>query len=208
MYIFIYMKRRQRGFGALEGLLILVIVGLLVFVGWYVWNSKKSTDKTYNESSSVSGVSTNKASVSKVDINIHDVDISLKTASDISKLPSYTPASFKTFLTAKLQSNTPDSNGCITLFKLSKISQFNISGGQSSADSAGNAGTDNCLSGAPVVWVVTPKGTWDEVSLNGPLCISQNGGKVYQEFTAKCYTDSNAESSITNPNGSITSLKQ
>ncbi|MBI2589068.1 hypothetical protein HYW35_02610 [Candidatus Saccharibacteria bacterium] len=33
------MKKNQKGFSAVEGLLILIIVGLLGFVGWYVWNS-------------------------------------------------------------------------------------------------------------------------------------------------------------------------
>gem|GEM_PF-5416893 len=34
------MKKNQHGFGAIEGLLLLVIVSLIGFVGWYVWQSK------------------------------------------------------------------------------------------------------------------------------------------------------------------------
>jgi hypothetical protein len=52
------MKNDQKGFGVLEGVLIVVIVGFLGFVGWYVWHSKKSTDKTYN--APISTVPTNK----------------------------------------------------------------------------------------------------------------------------------------------------
>ncbi len=42
------MKKNQRGFGVVEGLLILVIVGLIGFVGWYVWHSKNNASSTYN----------------------------------------------------------------------------------------------------------------------------------------------------------------
>lgn len=42
------MKRKQTGFTAIEGLLILAIVGIVGFTGWYVWHSKQATDKTYN----------------------------------------------------------------------------------------------------------------------------------------------------------------
>ena len=37
-----------RGFTLIEGLLILVIVGLLGGTGWYVWNAKKNTDNSLN----------------------------------------------------------------------------------------------------------------------------------------------------------------
>ncbi len=33
----------ERGFGAIEGILILVIVGLVGFVGWYVWHNHAKT---------------------------------------------------------------------------------------------------------------------------------------------------------------------
>jgi hypothetical protein len=37
------MKKNQHGFSAVEALLILVIVGLIGFVGWYVLNTQKKT---------------------------------------------------------------------------------------------------------------------------------------------------------------------
>ncbi len=39
------MKRNQTGFTIIEGLLILIIIGLVSFVGWYVWDSSKDTVK-------------------------------------------------------------------------------------------------------------------------------------------------------------------
>ena len=40
------MKINQKGFSAVEGLLILVIVGALAGVGWYVFNAQKKTNVT------------------------------------------------------------------------------------------------------------------------------------------------------------------
>ena len=51
------MNRRHGGFGALEGLLILVIVSLLGFVGWYVWHSKNSTNSAYNNAANTTATS-------------------------------------------------------------------------------------------------------------------------------------------------------
>jgi hypothetical protein len=39
------MKNNQKGFSAVEGLLILVIVGLIGFIGWYVWDKKQDDKK-------------------------------------------------------------------------------------------------------------------------------------------------------------------
>lgn len=48
------MKKNQKGFSAVEGILILVIIGVLGFVGWYVRDSKKEVDKTSQASSATS----------------------------------------------------------------------------------------------------------------------------------------------------------
>lgn len=41
-------KKMQRGFAATEAILILVIVALVIFVAWYAFHTKNSTDNTYN----------------------------------------------------------------------------------------------------------------------------------------------------------------
>jgi hypothetical protein len=43
------MKKHQKGFTAVEGLLIVVILGMLGGVAWYVINSQKQVDKTYSQ---------------------------------------------------------------------------------------------------------------------------------------------------------------
>ena len=50
------------GFSAVEALLILVIVGILGFTGWFVYHSQKTANKDYNSQSSTSQTSTTKKS--------------------------------------------------------------------------------------------------------------------------------------------------
>lgn len=47
-------RRTSHGFTIIEGLLILIIVGLIGFTGWYVWNSKNKTDNTYDSANNSS----------------------------------------------------------------------------------------------------------------------------------------------------------
>ena len=42
------MKARQRGFSAVEGLLILVILGIVGFTSWYVFHSNNNANQAYN----------------------------------------------------------------------------------------------------------------------------------------------------------------
>jgi Tfp pilus assembly protein PilE len=46
----------SKGFTAIEGLLILVIVGILGFTGYYVYNSHKKTEDTLTEAAAVNQV--------------------------------------------------------------------------------------------------------------------------------------------------------
>jgi hypothetical protein len=46
------MKRNQKGMLGIEGVLMLIIVGLLAFIGWYVWHTKQSTNATLNGAAS------------------------------------------------------------------------------------------------------------------------------------------------------------
>lgn len=53
--------RNFKGFSAIEGLLIIVIVGILGFTGWYVYNSKQNADKSNTASTQVSSSTATKA---------------------------------------------------------------------------------------------------------------------------------------------------
>lgn len=46
------MKLNQKGFGAVEAILTMVIIGLIGGTGWYVWNAKNSTEDTLKPNNS------------------------------------------------------------------------------------------------------------------------------------------------------------
>ena len=46
------LKNNQYGFGAIEGLLVLVVIAIIGFTGWYVWHAKQTTDKNLTSGSS------------------------------------------------------------------------------------------------------------------------------------------------------------
>ncbi len=202
------MKKNQNGFSAVGILLVVVVLGLIGGTGWYVWQKQDKNDAVTKTSSQISEDKA-KTQETKKETNLTtiDVNISLKTAADISKLPSSIPESFKTYLLGKLKANTPDTLGCIVLYSVSKISAVNIKGGGAAVSATGNDNSE-CIGGAPLVWVLTPAGKWDEVSLNTAVCKSENGGLIYEEFAAECYTNPNTESLVKNPNGSVTALTQ
>lgn len=68
--------KNQKGFGAVEALLILVILGIVGFTGYFVWHAKQNTDKSLTPTTSITPVikktqtttptSTSKASVISV----------------------------------------------------------------------------------------------------------------------------------------------
>jgi hypothetical protein len=57
------MRKNQKGFSAVEGLLIFIIVAIIAGVGWYVWDSNKKTNNILNsadKSSNATPISTKK----------------------------------------------------------------------------------------------------------------------------------------------------
>lgn len=54
------MKNNEKGFGAIEGLLIAVIVCLLGFVGWYVYQSNSKASKSLNAANTASSSNVSK----------------------------------------------------------------------------------------------------------------------------------------------------
>lgn len=202
------MAKNQKGFGAVVVILLILVIGLVVAVGWLVFDRQKNkqasmptdtqqaTQQTTEPKPSVSPTVTKK----QVDTTIHEVNISLKAEADLAKLPDYTPVSFKNYLSEKLRNNKSLDNGeaiVTPTWKISKISQVNIQGGQVPTDANGNS----YPGGAPAVWVLTPAGSWDEESLNAPVCVSKNSGKIYEEFVSVCYPGGTK-----NPNGSIKTI--
>jgi Tfp pilus assembly protein PilV len=53
-------KANQKGFSIVEALLILVVLGLLGFTGWFVYHAKQSSDKSYSTAANSVSSSTTK----------------------------------------------------------------------------------------------------------------------------------------------------
>jgi hypothetical protein len=196
-------KLNAKGFGVVEGLLIFVIIALIAGVSFYVYKTNKSTEETSN--------STNSALSEDIDTGITKVDLELTVPADIEKLPPETPESFRVQLLKELKANTP-TDGCVGVYMIHRISQANVQGGGSARsvdESDDKLEIEKCGSGAPFLWVLEPSGEWNQISLNGgATCKSEGGGLVYTEFAAQCYSGTNYETLIKNPNGSVTSISE
>jgi len=58
------MKKNQSGFSIVEGLLILIIVGIIGGTGWYVWQAKNNTDDNLSSATKTSNSSQSTATTS------------------------------------------------------------------------------------------------------------------------------------------------
>ena len=200
------MKANKKGLSIIKAFIVVIFTCLILFAGWYIWQSSNKNTTTNNTSHTQQKTSNQESTMSEIDTTIHEVSITLKSEADLTKLPDYTPSSFKTYIADKLVNNKSFNQGEVLLtptLKINKISQVNIKGGTYPSDEDGNG----YPGGAPLIWVLTPAGTWDEESLNGPVCISKNGGKIYEEFAYNCKNDAYPDGTR-NPNGSIQSLSQ
>lgn len=214
------MRNNQKGIGHIAIALVISALAVIGVAGWFVYKNqyKKTTNNTTNtinnaETSTQQTVKDDSTKITKVDTTIYDVNISLIKVEDLSKLPSYTPDSFKAYMLDVLKKNTPTVNDEVRVacgydgkngdliainYIISKISIVNVSG--SSAPQNLNTGS-GCPGGAPIVWVLNPAGSWDKVNPENGLCKSSGGGLIYEEFTPMCNNEKN-------PNGSIKSLAQ
>lgn len=86
------MNKTSRGFAALEGLLILIIIAIISGTGYFVWHSKQQTDKALNDAAKSSqSTSQIKSKEDSSDINliataIVDKCISMNSSTSASSL--------------------------------------------------------------------------------------------------------------------------
>jgi hypothetical protein len=55
------MYKTQKGFHAVQALLILVVIGIIAGTGWYVWRANNNTNKTLSEAKATSNTSVSKS---------------------------------------------------------------------------------------------------------------------------------------------------
>lgn len=61
------MNADQKGFSAVEAVLVIVIVGAIGFVGWYVYHSLRTTNNAYNAATKTSNSATPQFHTKKTD---------------------------------------------------------------------------------------------------------------------------------------------
>jgi hypothetical protein len=76
----------QKGFAALEGLLILVIIAIIGGTGWYVMKAKDNTDKTLSQTANSSAQKSNKAKTSNSRFDLKELGISIVLPPDLKDL--------------------------------------------------------------------------------------------------------------------------
>ncbi len=78
------LRNNQKGFGVVEGIVIIVVIILLAFIGWFAWNKRGSTaDSTSNQASSQASNSetskTKDADADEAYLNITEWGMKIKT---------------------------------------------------------------------------------------------------------------------------------
>lgn len=79
-------KTNQSGFSTVEALLVLVVVGILGFTGWYVYHSRNVADKGYGAADAQSQTANSQY------VSFGPKGLTLTTRADVSKLTGAGPA--------------------------------------------------------------------------------------------------------------------
>ncbi len=209
----------QKGFSLIEGLLIVLVISVIGFGGYYVWSQQD--DKETNTTETVQEVPMNSEAVGQSGdetANLSSNSLSgnefleleepavIVNEKDVDSLPAETPGSFVEYLREVVRENTPDElSGCVAEYTISIISNVNVAGGISSIDEETLSSSGSCGAGAKKVWVYDGN-SWDDSASgqDAPVCSNLNEPVIYSEFVEKCYEDSEGTKLIDNPNGSIT----
>jgi type II secretory pathway pseudopilin PulG len=150
---------KQKGFTLVEGLLIVLIISVVGFAGYTVWNNQQD-DKNVNSTEIMPANSTDDGT-EEYDTSVYEVNIGdLTKVSNIDKLPDFTPESFVSFFTDILEENENSNKDCTASYSIYTISSNSISGGVVPVEE----GDTFCGSGAPLRWV-NKDGTWKEESV-------------------------------------------
>lgn len=216
------MLKNQKGFSVGHVLLIILVIGLVSGVGYYVYQEQNQTQisnfeeckaagnpimESYPEQCNANGRTFTKdidTSEPAVITNLADKAVYLRQPQDVDKLPSTTPASFKAYAKEELADNKPDNNECVEIWVIEKVSELNISGSKGAAFADGTS-SDKCIGGAPAFWYAAGQ-TWQVYSSQvRETCAVIERTNVYAEFIPDCYKSADDMDTVQqNPNGSIT----
>jgi len=201
------LKLNNRGFSPLILLVVVVIIGAILGVGWYVYSTNNKQSDTTNErpaQTQQTEQSSQNNEITKdntiVTLNGNEAILLFKPQ-DVNKLPSIAPDSFKQYMKTKLANQKPI-NGCSVRYEIVKVSQVNISGGQIGVGADGNE-NDTCGGGAAIFWYIDGN-TWKEYGTqDGIDCKQLDKIKLYSEFVDICVESNDPFKEGQNPNGSL-----
>ncbi|HEX7633488.1 MAG TPA: prepilin-type N-terminal cleavage/methylation domain-containing protein [Candidatus Saccharimonadales bacterium] len=182
-------KMNQKGFSLIEGLLVIIALALVIFVGYYVYHSQKQTDKTYSTAAKDAQSGPSKSSPSTKSASkliTYDPIIEIRAAGDVSQLKG-APQSFKDFMSGQITaslSEATDENCGSTFFSVNKI--------YDSSYAMGGVGQKDC-GGAQAVWALY-QGNWEKVYVGQQAvsCDVINKYKVPKVLVEQCF-DSNEQ---------------
>jgi hypothetical protein len=76
-------KSYQSGFAAIEAVLVLVIVGILSFTGWFVWNAKQNADTSLENADKANSSESTKKTAAKDEVDSKTGLTTFKSASGV-----------------------------------------------------------------------------------------------------------------------------
>lgn len=197
----------RKGFTVVEIILTIVIIAVLGFAGWALWQSQQpaSEEMSTNQSSRDNVPQQEESGLKKDEIiDLGNEPVDLVESKDAEKLPAKTPESFKKEISRTLKNNKPDENNCVDVYTVSKISAVNVAGSVASLDADTEESSQACGSGAGQVWYKTGEGQWDSLTVTQSviLCSTVEEKNIYEEFLDSCGDESKNEI-VPNPNGSL-----
>ncbi len=210
----------EKGFALVEVLLIVLVVSVIGFGGYYVYtqNTKdkdietasQSQNSLDNGSGSVSDeqmpIETEQSPVLKSDEVIYPEEgISLVTTEDLDKLPGNTPESFKTYLADNyLKQNDTSTDACVTGIWLTKLSLYNYGGSSGPNDNPAINGECEGLGSGKAMFGSPDQGaTWEGLTGVQAIvdCDDVVSADLHYEFIGSCASAPGGNGRIDNPLG-------
>lgn len=216
------MPKNQKGFAVIEVLLVLVIVGLIGGLGWYVYQQKDAGNEAHTpqitsydtcvaagnpatlseppQCTADGQTFTRAGNTSTSIVDLGELRITLTSENDLEKLPDDVPSSFVTYLKGEFRKAAAEDSetACKMSYSVKRYSNVNIDGSSGPATD-----TEGCGSGAHTIWYLQDD-QWHQVGLQGAWsCAEVAKTTIYREFLETCVDSDSAQSMVSNPNGSI-----
>lgn len=188
----------QKGFGLIEGLLLVIALTLIGGVGYYVYDRQNSNDEE-PQTTKVEPVENTDKSLAEeetlpplVDYGIEGVEIAKKA--DVKKLYDASD-NFKDYLASQVKENSPAGTDCdATVYTVYKIAEDKFASGASGSVCGGGGG---------VIWS-KQSGSWDAVLgyQDTPGCQEVNKFKIPATILKTCmdFGSASGPKEIQNPN--------